>query len=131
MLKNIYGSDTRKEALREADKFKDVFSPKYPKAVSSLLDQIDNLLTYFDFPAHHWTVLRTSNPIESLFSTVRSRTNVTRGKLGRVGIGTMLFKLAQTAAKRMHSIPRADLLRDVADGKVFQDGEATAQVKRG
>jgi transposase-like protein len=126
LVRSIYNSDTKEEALKQAKLFYDTFSGKYPKAVSSLKDNINNLLTFYDFPARHWTQIRTSNIIESLFSTVRARTNVTRGKLSSSKIEILVFKLAQIASKRMNAIPAADELKMVIAGKMYKDGVMVA-----
>ena len=78
LLRDIYAAPTRSEAEARIRRFADHFEQDYPRAVASLLDHQDALLTYYDFPREHWKSLRTSNPIESIFDPVRLRTRATR-----------------------------------------------------
>jgi len=79
-------------------------------------------LAFYDFPAEHWGHLRTTNPIESTFATVRLRTNKTRGCLSRTTMLAMVFKLWQSAAKRWHRLRAAHYLPEVMNGMAFKDG---------
>ncbi len=80
------------------------------------------LLTFYDFPAEHWIHLRTTNPVESTFATVRLRTDKTKGCGSRIACLTMVFKLAMSAQKRWRALNGAKLLADVIEGVVFEDG---------
>ena len=82
----------------------------------------DELLAFYDFPAEHWQHLRTTNPIESMFATVRLRHRRTKGSGTRVACLAMVFKLAEAAAKKWRRLSGAELVRDVIDGVQFKDG---------
>jgi transposase-like protein len=121
-LRDVYMSDTRAEAARKIELLADVWGVKHPKAAETLTKYADGLLTYYSFPAEHWTQLRTTNPLESMFSTLRLRTDKTRGRVSRGRLGTLVFKLATAAASKMRILSRADKLKLVLDGVVFKDG---------
>lgn len=122
MLHDVMYADTRDQAEEAIETFASVFSPKHAKAVDCLVKDRDALLTFFDFPAEHWLHLRTSNPIESSFSTVRLRQRVTKGAGNRSKALTMAFKLLDMAQKRWHRLNAAHLLPDVLAGVRFVDG---------
>ena len=122
MLHDIWMADTRENANRAFDLFVETFRAKYPKATECLEKDRDTLLTFYDFPAEHWVHLRTTNPIESTFATVRLRTTKTKGCGSRVACLTMVFKPAQCAEKRWRTLNGATLLSDVIDGVEFIDG---------
>jgi len=90
--------------------------------VSCLTSDREVLLAFYDFPAEHWIHLRTTNPIESTFASVRLRTNKTKGCGSRIACLTMVFKLAMSAQKRWRELNGAKLLVDVITGVTFQDG---------
>lgn len=121
-LQEIWQAATRKEAEAAFDRFLKVWEPKYPKAASCLAKDRDALLTFYDFPAHHWRSLRTTNPIESTFSTVRHRTNRSKGCLSRRTMLGMVFKLAQSAQRRWRRLHGYRLIADVVRGVTFKDG---------
>ncbi len=98
-LREIWLSESRAAAQTAIDIFAEKFAAKYPKAVDCLIKDRDALLTFFDFPAEHWTPLRTSNPIESVFEMVRHRTVRTKGALSQDLAGRMVFKLVMEASK--------------------------------
>jgi transposase-like protein len=98
------------------------YEAKYPKAAECLAQDREELLAFYDFPAEHWGHIRTTNPIESTFATVRLRTDKTRGCLSRVTMLAMVFKLYQSAAKRWHRLRAAHYLTEVMQGMVFKDG---------
>lgn len=93
-------AETRQDAHRAFDRFVSSYELKYPKAAECLAKDREQLLAFYDFPAEHWTHLRTTNPIESTFATVRLRTAKTRNCLSRQTMLTMVFKLAESAQKR-------------------------------
>jgi transposase-like protein len=121
-LQQIYRSDTRAEAISQVEKFKGVFEPKHPQAVKTVIKYTEELLSFYDFPAEHWLHLRTTNPIESIFSTVRLRTTKTRGKLSRGNIQSLVFKLAETASRNLNCINGVSKIKFVLDGMLFKDG---------
>ncbi|WP_348760051.1 transposase [Candidatus Methylocalor cossyra] len=109
-------------ATADGKKVLSVYRPKYPKAVACLEKDRDALLTFYDFPAEHWIHLRTTNPIESTFATVRLRTARTRGCVSRESILAMVFMLVKSAERhwrKLNGIPR---LAQVIEGVVFKDG---------
>jgi len=123
LLKDIYSSDSRSAAERAVEHFESTFEAKYPKAVQCLLKDKDELLAFYDFPAEHWVHIRTTNPIESLFATIRLRTKRTKGHGNAKAALTMAFKLAQCAEKNWRSLRGSQLLADVIDINIkFEDG---------
>lgn len=122
MLHDIWMASTRKDAGEAFDLFVETFSGKYPASTACLEKDRDALLVFYDFPAEHWIHLRTSNPIESTFASVRLRTAKTKGCGSRIACLTMVFKLALSAQKRWRALNGAKLLADVITGVVFEDG---------
>jgi transposase-like protein len=122
MLHDIWRADTKDNACKAFDHFVETFQVKYPKATACLDKDRDVLLTFYHFPAEHWKHLRTTNPIESTFATVRLRTNKTKGCGSRIACLTMVFKLMQCAQKRWLSLNGANLIPDVIAGVPFIDG---------
>ena len=98
------------------------YEPKYPKATLCLQKDSEELLAFFDFPAKHWQSLRTTNPIESTFATIRHRTKRSRGCLTRDGMLHMMFKLGQCAQKNWRRLRGFDDLAKVITGVKFNDG---------
>ena len=126
MLHEIYNSPRKAEAERVFDHFIETYDAKYPKAVKCLVKDRENLLTFYDFPAEHWPHIRTTNPIESTFATVRLRTNKTKGCGSSTATLLMVFKLAQSAQKNWRRLRGYERLADVIDIKwKFVDGERT------
>jgi putative transposase len=113
-------AETRAQAERGIEAF--VAEPKYEKAVDCLIKDSEALLTFFDFPAEHWKHLRTSNPIESSFATVRLRQRVTKGAGSRAKALTMAFKLLMMAKERWRKLNGSHLLPLVRAGIPFVDG---------
>ena len=122
MLQQIWMAATRAEAHAAFDAFVASYQPKYPKAALCLSKDRDELLAFYDFPAEHWSHLRTTNPIESTFATVRLRTAKTKGAGTRAACLTMTFKLVQCAQRRWNRLKGSALLREVIDGIPFIDG---------
>ncbi len=122
-LHEIWMASTREEALKAFDSFVEIYEAKYPKAVACLEKDRDELLAFYDFPAQQWPHLRTTNPIESTFATVRLRTAKTRGCLSRETALTMVFELTESAQKRWQRLRGFDLLADVVRGVRFINGE--------
>jgi putative transposase len=121
-LHEIWMSDTREHAHQAFDLFLASYEAKYPKAVECLRKDRDVLLAFYDFPAEHWIHLRTTNPIESTFATVRLRHNRTKGSGTRMACLTMVFKLIESASKRWRLLNGATLLPEVIAGTTFTDG---------
>lgn len=121
-LKEIYAAATKADAEKAFERFIDTFDAKYPKAVECLVKDRAKLLTFFDFPAEHWAHLRTSNPIESTFATVRLRTDKTRGCVSATSILSLVFKLVQSAQKHWRRIRGFKRLGELIEGVQFQDG---------
>ena len=122
MLHDIWMASTRKDANEAFDLFLETFSAKYPAATACLDKDREALLAFYDFPAEHWIHLRTSNPIESTFASVRLRTAKTKGCGSRIACLTMVFKLVLSAQKRWRALNGAKFLADVIHGVVFEDG---------
>lgn len=124
-LHEIMYAETRAAAAQGIADFGETYGAKYPKAVASLTGDQNRLLTYFDYPAAHWKHLRTTNPIESTFATVRLREGVTKGAGSRTAGLTMAFKLMQVAEGHWRGIDAAELVPLVRAGVVFEDGMQT------
>lgn len=126
LLHEIWMAATKEDAIKALNKFVAIHQAKYPKAVECLLkDQIE-LLAFYDFPAEHWQHLRTSNPIESTFATVRLRTSKTKGAGSRSACLAMAFKLVESAQNHWRKLNGCKLLPEVIAGVVFKDGEKLA-----
>jgi transposase-like protein len=121
-LREIYGAPTRAAAAAAIDVFADKYGAKYDKAVTCLTKDREALLAFFDFPAEHWDHLRTSNPIESVFATVRHRTIRTKGALSTKTAKLMVFKLVTAAAKTWRRLKGENQLPKVVKGVKFQNG---------
>ena len=127
-LREVWTAPDRTTAEKAIDIFAEKYGPKYDKAVHCLTKDRDQLLAFFDFPAEHWEHIRTSNPIESVFATVRHRTVRTKGSLSKTTAKLMVFKLIMTAAKTWRRLKRDKLLPKVVEGVTFTDGvEAVEQ----
>jgi transposase-like protein len=121
-LHEIWMAETKAEAEKAFAHFIESYEAKYPKATECLAKDREVLLTFYDFPAEHWTHLRTTNPIESTFATVRLRTAKTRGMLTRDTMLTMVFKLSMSAQKRWRRLNRPERLGELIQGIRFVDG---------
>ena len=122
MLHEIWQAETKANAETAFDLFVTTFEAKYPKAAACLAKDRDVLLTFYDFPAEHWRHLRTTNPIESTFATVRLRHRRTKGSGSRTACLTMVFKLARAAEKKWRRLNGSALLSEVIRGVRFIDG---------
>jgi putative transposase len=118
----IYRAESKAEANKALDRFSKTYQAKYPEAVTCLVKDRDVLLTFFDFPAEHWAHIRTTNPIESTFATVRLRTDKTRGCVSQDTILALVFKLVESAQKSWLRIRGFKYLADVIEGVPFKDG---------
>ena len=121
-LHNIWMAETRKDAEAALDVFIETYSRKYEKAAECVAKDRDALLAFYDFPAEHWKHLRTTNPIESAFATVRHRTTRSKGCLSNKTALAMIFKLAQAAEKSWRRLKGYSLLPKVILGVKFHDG---------
>ena len=121
-LHQIWMAETREEAYKAFDYFLSAYQAKYPKATECLKKDREALLAFYDFPAEHWIHIRTTNPIESTFATVRHRTVKTRECVSRDSMLAMVFKLAITAQQRWRRLKGSERLGEVLEGIVFQDG---------
>jgi len=121
-LHQIWQAPDKDEAQRHFDDFIHVYGAKYPKAAECLQKDHDTLLTFYDFPAEHWKHIRTTNPIESTFSTVRLRTNKVRGCFSAQTVITMVLKLCQCAQKRWIRLYHPQRLAEVIRGVKFVNG---------
>jgi putative transposase len=121
-LREIYGASTRAEAEAAIDVFAEKYAARYEQAVACLTKDREALLAFFDFPAEHWDHLRTSNPIESVFATVRHRTVRTKGALSAKTAKLMVFKLVTAAAKTWRRLKGENQLPKIVQGIKFQNG---------
>jgi transposase-like protein len=124
-LHEIYEAETRADAEAEIRRFEATFGEKYPKAVDKLTKDRETLLAFYDYPAAHWVHLRTTNPIESTFATVRLRTRVTKGAGSRRRGLVMSFKLLDAAGDRWRRVNSPELVPLVRAGIRFKDGIQT------
>ena len=121
-LHEIWMSGTKEDATKAFEKFVATYQAKYPKAAECLLKDKEELLAFYDFPAEHWQHLRTTNPIESTFATVRLRTYKTKGAGSRAACLAMAFKLVESAQKSWRKLNGSPLLPEVIAGVIFKDG---------
>ena len=128
LIQEMYQAETKQEALQAYDHFIASYEEKYPKAVECLTKDSEDLFTFYDFPAVHWIHIRTTNPIESTFATVRLRTKRTKGCGSRKATLTMVFKLAQEAQKGWRRLRGYRMIPLVLENKEFRDGELVDKV---
>jgi putative transposase len=122
MLAEIRDAEDRDHAAAAAKTFADEYGAKFPKAVAKITDDLDVLLTFYDFPAEHWIHLKTSNPIESTFATVRLRTKVTKGPGSRAAGLAMAYKLIIAAQDRWRAVNGPHLVALIRAGATFKKG---------
>ena len=123
LIHEMYLSPTRKAALTAYEQFITSYQAKFPKAIECLEKDKEWLFTFYDFPAQHWSHLRTTNPIESTFATVRLRTQRTKGCGSRIATLTMVFKLGTQAQQHWRRLNGSELIPKVVIGVQFIDGE--------
>lgn len=121
-LQEIWMADTRENAYKAFEQFVETYKGKYPKATECLQKDKEALLVFYDFPAEHWAHIRTTNPIESTFATVRHRTYKSKGCFSRTTILTMIFKLSESAQKRWNRLRGFNYLADVIRDIKFVNG---------
>jgi putative transposase len=129
-LHEIWMAESRVDAEAAFDLFLATYQAKYPKASECLEKDRDALLAFYDFPAEHWLHIRTTNPIESTFATVRLRTAKTRGCVGRAALLAMVFKLTKVAEQNWRTLKGHARLGQVIDGVRFKDGVEQHTVAR-
>jgi transposase-like protein len=122
-LAEIYNAEDREHALKAAQAFGDLYGVKWPKATAKITDHLDVLLAFYDYPAEHWIHLRTTNPIESTFATVRLRQRVTKGPGSRAAGVAMAFKLIESAQHRWRAVNAPQLVALVRAGARFERGK--------
>lgn len=122
LIHEIYKSDNKSDALSVYNEFVQVYQDKYPKAAECLIKDIDELLSFYDFPAKHWSHIRTTNPIESTFATIRLRTKRTKGCATRKTTLTMIYKLGIEAEKNWSRLKGYKLIPLLFENKKFIDG---------
>ncbi|MFC6392535.1 IS256-like element ISMex3 family transposase, partial [Methylorubrum zatmanii] len=121
-LREIHGAPTRAAAEAALAVFVEKYGAKYPRAATCLTKDREALLAFYDFPAEHWDHLRSSNPIESVFATVRHRTVRTKGALSATTAKLMVFKLVMAASKTWRRLKGENQLPKVVAGVIFRDG---------
>ena len=126
-LHNIWQAETKAEAEKAFDLFIKTYEPKYPKVSHSLQKDRDELMAFYDFPAPHWQSIRTTNPIESAFATIRHRTKRSKGCLTRIGLLSMMYKLSQCAQKNWRKQRGFRYLAKVITNVKFIDGIEQSQ----
>ena len=122
-LAEIWNAEDRRHALDAVRAFEAAYGARFPKAVAKITDDVEELLAFYDFPAEHWIHLRTTNPIESTFATVRHRTKITRGPGSRAAGLAMAFKLVEAAQDRWRAVNAPHLVALVRAGARFEAGK--------
>jgi putative transposase len=122
LLHEMAEAPSRADARKALERFRDDFDAKYPKAVAKLDKDWDTLTAFYDFPAEHWRHLRTTNPIESSFATVKLRTKVTKGAGSKKAALAMAYKLLDAAQERWRRFNGHELVTDVLADVKFKDG---------
>ncbi len=126
-LQDIWMAESCSSAYKAYDLFVKNYSVKYKSATDCLIKDKDEMLAFYNYPAEHWMHIRTSNPIESTFATVRLRTHKVKSCGSRTTTLMMVFKLAQSAEKKWYRLRGFKLLADVITGVKFKDGERIIQ----
>ncbi len=129
-MQEIYNAKDRAHAEKAIEAFEKAYGAKWPKALAKITDDQEELLAFYDFPAEHWVHLRTTNPIELTFSTVRLRTKVTRGAGSPAAALAMVFKLVESAQARWRAITGAHLVPLVRAGARFENGVLVERERR-
>jgi transposase-like protein len=122
-LTEIWNAEDRTHALTAVKAFQAAYGAKFPKATAKITDDLDQLLAFYDYPAEHWVHLRTTNPIESTFATVRHRTKITKGPGSRAAGLAMAFKLIESAQDRWRAVNAPHLVALVRAGATFTNGK--------
>jgi transposase-like protein len=122
-LAEIWNAEDKRHALEAVTAFENDYGAKFPKAVAKITDDLDQLLAFYDFPAEHWVHLRTTNPIESTFATVRNRSKITKGPGSRAAGIAMAYKLIEAAQSRWRAVNAPHLVALVRAGAKFENGK--------
>jgi transposase-like protein len=122
VLAEIWGAEDKDHARAAVKAFDAAYGAKFPKATAKITDDVEELLAFYDYPAEHWVHLRTTNPIESTFATVRHRTKITKGPGSRAAGLAMAFKLIEAAQARWRAVNAPHLVALVRAGAVFRNG---------
>jgi transposase-like protein len=122
-LAEIFTAEDKDHALKAAKAFEAGYGAKWPKATAKITEHLDVLLAFYDYPAEHWIHLRTTNPIESTFATVRLRQRVTKGPGSRAAGMAMAFKLIESAQARWRAVNAPHLVALVRAGATFEKGK--------
>jgi putative transposase len=127
-LAEIWGSEDKRHAYVAAKRFTELYGAKFPKATAKITDDLAVLLSVYDYPAEHWIHLRTSNPIESTFATVRHHTRVTKGPGSRAAGLAMAFKLIEATQERWRAVNAPHLVALVRASARFERGVLVERV---
>jgi len=127
LIHEMYMSPTKEKGLKMFDRFLSLYEAKYPKACKCLTKSKEQLFTFYDFPAEHWQHIRTTNPIESTFASIRHRSRQTKGCGSRKATLSMVFKLAIEAEKKWRRLRGSILISKMVSGVKFKDGEEVTQ----
>jgi transposase-like protein len=122
-LAEIWNAESKDHALAAVKAFEATYGAKFPRATAKITDDLDELLAFYDYPAEHWVHLRTTNPIESTFATVRHRTKITKGPGSRAAGLAMAFKLIESAQDRWRAVNAPHLVALVRAGARFDNGQ--------
>ena len=129
-LAEIWNAEDRDHARRAVAAFKLAYGAKFPKAIAKIIDDQEQLLAFYDFPAEHWIHLRTTNPIESTFTTVRNRSKITKGPGSKAAGIAMAFKLIEAAQARWRAVNAPHLVALVRAGATFKRGKLVERTTR-
>jgi transposase-like protein len=127
-LHDIWQAETKKDAEKAFDLFVKTYEAKYPKATNCLQKDREELMAFYDFPAQHWQSIRTTNPIESTFGTIRHRTKRSKGCLSRQGMLHMMFKLGMCAQENWRKLRGFEYLAKLIEGVQFRDGNEVTEL---
>jgi transposase-like protein len=122
-LAEIWNAEDKSHARDAVKQFESTYGAKFPKAVAKISDDVEQLLAFYDFPAEHWIHLRTTNPIESTFATVRNRSKITKGPGSRAAGIAMAYKLIEAAQSRWRAVNAPHLVALVRAGAKFENGK--------
>ena len=128
MIHDMYMSPTKEEGIKAMDRFIFLYEAKYPKACKCLTKDEEQLFTFYDYPAQHWQHIRTTNPIESTFATIRHRSRQTKGCGSRIATLSMVFKLSMSAESHWRKLRGSQMIPKVMNGVQFKDGEELEKV---
>jgi transposase-like protein len=123
MLSEIWNAEDKRHAHDAVKAFQAAYGAKFPKAVAKITDDVEQLLAFYDYPAEHWVHLRTTNPIESTFATVRNRSKITKGPGSRAAGIAMAYKLIEAAQSRWRAVNAPHLVALVRAGATFENGK--------